>query len=968
MLAVVSVDFLIFTFLNFRQSTFWDFYNSASGIIKKRATNVITAKNKLMQAKLNAKSLFRQEKQSFQWCLLLALVFIFFTDSFAQPAQIIEWEKFYKGVGEDKITCWVETSDGYIIGGNSDSNAGGPKTENSKGASDYWIIKINKDGNKVWDKTIGGSGGETLRKIIKVADGFLLCGSSASPQSGDKSQPSKGETDFWVVKVNNNGQKIWDRTIGGSANDVLRDAVITPDNQLLLGGDSSSPVSGDKSAPAKSISSSSSDYWIVKINLAGSKIWDKAYGGLSTNPYNGSEILTSLLSVPDGGFILFGSSGSEVGLDKTSEGVFWIVKVNSAGDKVWDRSYRNDILYAGIVGTPDGGFIMTGTIMRVIYESSYYSEIIMNKVDASGNTTWTKTFNSLGENYFQVISGVAPISNGFSLLYGPQYGAELYMAKLNYNGDIVSYCKIYDRVIMPTFLQYSSAGEAFIGYAETNKSEYNLLKYKAAQSSPAISLELVQPYPNSGPGPKISVYPSNISSPVSRVEFYIDGSKVFEDNSLPYDYYWNTPNRPLGDRQVQAKAYLANGQMLASAVIPFRVFEYSGIQAEPVGYVPNDVGSFSVREEKAITLNGGSSVRLWDIGDRARYYVPSNYGGKTLLKVRVRSGMYSLTSTYSNPTAYWPNGYIFTMNGTPVTFKGDPGSISDKNPAYGGSYWGTMSAEVNLNATNSNILEIQAAKEWAGIDYLEFISLSPTKIEAELAYTIFNDIGTRQIGEEQYNTLSAGSSVKLWDVGDEAGINVYSSGGPVVINARVRAGVFSGSYDKPTIYWPGGYSFRIDNNPITMTGDNSTLSGKDLAYGGSYWGTMKSAVMNLSPGLYVLYVKSNREWAGIDYVELVPVQPSSSARIAEQVEEGSKEGVYPNPFNNNLTIHFSEKLSETCEVTVADAYGKVYLKELKDLKEENSLEIDGGELLPQGVLVLRVKLKRGEHTYRVIKY
>ena len=102
-----------------------------------------------------------------------------------------------------------------LLAGYSESNASGEKSANSKGSYDYWIIKIDANGNKLWDKTIGGGKNDYLRAITKTDDGaFLLTGYSDSNGTGDKTQPSQGGTDYWVVKIDANGNKLWDKTFG----------------------------------------------------------------------------------------------------------------------------------------------------------------------------------------------------------------------------------------------------------------------------------------------------------------------------------------------------------------------------------------------------------------------------------------------------------------------------------------------------------------------------------------------------------------------------------------------------------------------------------------------------------------------------------------------------------------------------------------------------------------------------------
>src|SRR4051812_7289211 len=98
--------------------------------------------------------------------------------------------------------------------GYSKSNHSGNKTEDSRGGSDYWVIKYFNN-KKQWDKTIGGSGDDVLKAALSTSDGgYLLTGYSNSGISGEKTKNSKGGYDYWLVKLNSKGNIQWDKTIG----------------------------------------------------------------------------------------------------------------------------------------------------------------------------------------------------------------------------------------------------------------------------------------------------------------------------------------------------------------------------------------------------------------------------------------------------------------------------------------------------------------------------------------------------------------------------------------------------------------------------------------------------------------------------------------------------------------------------------------------------------------------------------
>ena len=117
--------------------------------------------------------------------------------------------------------------------------------------------------SKIWDKTIGGNRDDLLKSIQQTKEGgYILGGDSESDQSGDKTQGYKGETDYWIVKQNASGTKVWDKTFGGAKFEYLSVVLPTKDGGYLVGGSSSSGKGGDKSEPNKG----GHDYWIIKLN------------------------------------------------------------------------------------------------------------------------------------------------------------------------------------------------------------------------------------------------------------------------------------------------------------------------------------------------------------------------------------------------------------------------------------------------------------------------------------------------------------------------------------------------------------------------------------------------------------------------------------------------------------------------------------------------------------------------------
>jgi hypothetical protein len=192
-------------------------------------------------------------------------------DAFSQP--VLGPQKTFGGSDYDEFRKLCLTKDGgYIAGGFSYSNASGEKSQDSRGYNDYWIIKANRNGKIQWEKTFGGDWEDNFKSIIQTNDGgYALIGESSSGISGEKTDYCRGSTDYWLVKLDTLGNIQWDKTYGGSGTEFIDDIVQATDGSYILAGSSDSYASGEKTEDTRG----SYDMWVVKIDVNGNKLWDK---------------------------------------------------------------------------------------------------------------------------------------------------------------------------------------------------------------------------------------------------------------------------------------------------------------------------------------------------------------------------------------------------------------------------------------------------------------------------------------------------------------------------------------------------------------------------------------------------------------------------------------------------------------------------------------------------------------------
>ncbi len=329
-----------------------------------------------------------------------------------------QWDKTFGGNNWDELRALQQTSDqGYILGGSSYSPASFDKSDDSKGEKDFWIVKIDENGNKQWDKTFGGSNWDELRSIQQTKDdGFFIGGTSLSDAFGDKSENSKGYWDFWVIKLDKNGNRQWDMTLGGNNKDWLTDSKQTSDGGYILGGYSKSRASGDKSNDPRG----ASDYWVIKIDGTGNRQWDSRFGGI------GMDMLYSIQQTLDNGYILGGVSHSGANGDKSdsSRGIsdFWIVKIDEYGKKQWDKTFggdNEDELFS-IQQTSDRGYILGGFSKSSSNNDKTESakggyDFWAIKIDENGNKQWDRTF---GGSRYDKLSSIQQTSDSGYIMGG----------------------------------------------------------------------------------------------------------------------------------------------------------------------------------------------------------------------------------------------------------------------------------------------------------------------------------------------------------------------------------------------------------------------------------------------------------------------------------------------------------------------------------------------------------------------
>lgn len=194
---------------------------------------------------------------------------------------VIQWEKTYGGSNDDSFAAVELTPDGgYLFGGASKSDDGDLTSHyGSTSFSDFWLVKTDANGNISWQKNYGGTAGESIRAMDQLANGgYILGGSTYS--NGDDVSSNNGEFDYWIVKIDENGNILWDKNYGSGDSETLNNVKEANDGGFIIGGlarASGGDVGGNYNG--------SLDFWLVKTDPFGNIIWEQNYGGSSPEEF-----------------------------------------------------------------------------------------------------------------------------------------------------------------------------------------------------------------------------------------------------------------------------------------------------------------------------------------------------------------------------------------------------------------------------------------------------------------------------------------------------------------------------------------------------------------------------------------------------------------------------------------------------------------------------------------------------------
>lgn len=330
----------------------------------------------------------------------------------------IAWIKSFGGSGDESAQSVIETNDGgYAVLGFSNSTDGDLQGKTLP-VNDYWLLKLDSEGNVQWTQTYGGSKDDRGQAIIQTFDGGYAITGYAMSDDGDGSN-NNGFHDNWIIKLDANGNLQWEKSFGFSGHDHSYDLVQTPDGGFFFVGflDITSALADGTYYKRYSLTSHGvGEFWGTKIDASGNIEWRQYYGG--TNNDRAHAVVAS----DDGGFVMAGFSESEDFDISNSRGSydFWVVKISSTGELIWERSFGGTGIEIAfdIAKAANGSYLIAGHTFSTdqdIFLNNGEADSWLINVDEEGNLLWEQTY---GGSLFDAARSVAAIEGDKFLLAG----------------------------------------------------------------------------------------------------------------------------------------------------------------------------------------------------------------------------------------------------------------------------------------------------------------------------------------------------------------------------------------------------------------------------------------------------------------------------------------------------------------------------------------------------------------------
>ncbi|MFW6232935.1 MAG: choice-of-anchor D domain-containing protein, partial [Bacteroidota bacterium] len=334
------------------------------------------------------------------------------------PRGDLIWQKNYGGSWHDSGLSIIENRNGgYVFLARASSNDG-DVTRGKQEESLIWVVSIDKEGNINWERNYKDN--TTFGDDIKQTKdgGFIICGMAAIKNKSE---------DYFILKIDSSGNEEWRKSYGGLRIDYSWAVDIADDGYLISGyTDNQYGASGDVS-----VSKGYADIWLIKLDKEGNLIWDKTYGsagwegklgGYMKKTTDGGFVICSNVYTDD--YTQDVTDSIECATKNLSD--VWVLKIDSSGIKQWDKCYGDCYSFRDgahfIDQTYDGGYVIGAHYDRKTITYPDISDFEIIKTDESGNLLWHKSIGGSNNDFIStirqtmdggyIISGVTDSNDG----------------------------------------------------------------------------------------------------------------------------------------------------------------------------------------------------------------------------------------------------------------------------------------------------------------------------------------------------------------------------------------------------------------------------------------------------------------------------------------------------------------------------------------------------------------------------
>ncbi len=361
---------------------------------------------------------------------------------FAQSNLQIDWQSCYGGSENDHGYDIVPTEDGYLVMGYSLSEDG--DITNNHGDSDVWIIRIDSIGEIIWERSFGGSNSELPNNIIRYDEDIYYFGAWTWSNDGDVQSGNHGGYDRWIVKINGQGEILWEKCYGGSLTEYGGQLKLLNNGNIMTYGAS---VSSDGDVP---VNYGVLDVWLMIISPEGEILNNAVFGNIGQNN------LYDIVETEDGGLFFVAEAQEVEGMVQGNfhgEDDVWAVKLDSSLNMQWQKLYGgsySDYGYYGILELDDGYIFLASTNSNDGDVSGFhggFSDIWAVRIDTIGNIMWQRCLggnkSDWGSKLFEAedggfyVFGETQSNNGdVSGNYSWNGYADIWMVKLSADGEL----------------------------------------------------------------------------------------------------------------------------------------------------------------------------------------------------------------------------------------------------------------------------------------------------------------------------------------------------------------------------------------------------------------------------------------------------------------------------------------------------------------------------------------------------